>query len=390
MFDATDPSPQYELDWPRELFVAEATGLLADLSNPRWLEDAELLLEEAFIGSVPKEDLRTAKWHNLPTDVFKNAPAASAAEVARAFVTHVVNSADKLPEASKRRPYWSAEHAAQGASTQSTAQRRYREALSAGPLQQDWVRLVEDLRDRGYLDCVAPQGCVAKPASTPAAEVLASTLTRSLHADISWPPLSQDWDSDTLYGLIEAVHDLIARPRHRDRHLIVGCRWHYSDFAKTPGQILYRRDVNQLLDRFGAGLRLASEGEDMGRLVRVAGDDRTELVERTLQTPNPGDRDAVRHAVALWRDRAANRDMKRSAVLALHRVLEDRRSLIKAELMSKDEGALFQIANEFDLRHSGARQRTDYEDAYLDWIFWWYLATVELTDRIGASQVDSS
>lgn len=54
MFDATDPSPQYELAWPRELFVAEATALRNDLSNPRWLEDAELLLEEAFTGSAPK------------------------------------------------------------------------------------------------------------------------------------------------------------------------------------------------------------------------------------------------------------------------------------------------------------------------------------------------
>ena len=265
MLDATDPSPQYELDWPRELFVAEATALLADLSNPRWLEDAELLLEEAFTGGVPKEDFRTAQWHDLPADLFKNAPAAGAAEVARAFVAHVVNCADKLPEPSKRRPYWSARRAAQAASTQSTTQRRFREALSAGPLQQDWVRLVEDLRDRGYLDCVAPQGCVVKPASTPAAEVLAAKLTRSLHADIRWPPLSQDWDSDTFYSLIEAVHDLIARPRHRDRHSIEGCRWHYSSFAKTPGQMWHRRDVNQLLDRYSAGLRIAAEGEDMGR-----------------------------------------------------------------------------------------------------------------------------
>jgi len=205
-----------------------------------------------------------------------------------------------------------------------------------------------------------------------------------------WPLRYEDWDIDTFYGLIEVVHDLVGRPRHRDRHDFGGCSWHYSNFAPTPAQVLYRWDVNQLLDRYSAGLRIAVEGEDTGRLVRVAGDDRNELVARTLQTPNLGDRDAVRHAVALWRDRAANRDMKRSAVLALHRVLEDRRSLIKAELMSKDEGALFQIANEFDLRHSGARQRTDYEDAYLDWIFWWYLATVELTDRIAASQVDSS
>ena len=135
MFDATDPSPQYELDWSRELSVAEATALLADLSNPRWLEDAELLLEEAFTGGVPKEDFRTVQWHELPTDLFKNAPAAGAAEVARVFVARVGNSADKLPEPSKRRPYWSARRAAQAASTQSTTQRRFCEALSAGPLQ---------------------------------------------------------------------------------------------------------------------------------------------------------------------------------------------------------------------------------------------------------------
>jgi hypothetical protein len=389
MFDAADPSPEYELDWPRELFVAEATALLADLSNPTWLEDAELLLEEAFTGSVPKEDFRAAQWHDLPTDLFKNAPAAGAAEVARAFLTHLVNSADKLPEPSKRRPYWSARRAAQAASTQSTTHRRLSEALSAGPLQQDWVRLVEDLRDRGYLDCVAPQGCVVKPASTPAAELLATKLTRSLHVDIRWPPSSQDWDSDTFYSLIEVVHDLIGRPRHRDRHSIEGCRWHYSKFAPTPARTLYRWHVDRLFENYGAGLQLASGGEDMGRLVRAAGDDRDELVEQALQTPNPSDRNAVRHAIALFRSRGADREIKRSAVLALHRVLEDRRILIETELMSKDAGALFQIANQFDLRHSGERQRADYHDAYLDWIFWWYLATLELTDRIVASQGES-
>jgi hypothetical protein len=384
MFDATDPSPEYELDWPRELFVAEATALLADLSNPRWLEDAELLLGEAFTGSVPKEDFRTAQWHDLPTDLFKNAPAAGAAEVARAFVAHLVNSADKLPERSERRPYWCVRSTAQAASPPTAVQDRIQQ------LQREWAQLVDDLQDRGYFDWIAPRGCDARPVSLPADEVLAAEIERRLSVDGLWPLRYEDWDIDTFYSLIEAVHDLVGRPRHRDRHDFGGCSWHYSNFAPTPAQVLYRWDVNQLLDRYSAGLRIAAEGEDTGRLVRVAGDDRNELVERTLQTPNLGDRDAVRHAVALFRNRAADRENKRSAVLALHRVLEDRRSLIKAELMSKDEGALFQIANEFDLRHSGARQRTDYEDAYLDWIFWWYLATVELTDRIGASQVGSS
>ncbi len=66
----------------------------------------------------------------------------------------------------------------------------------------------------------------------------------------------------------------------------------------------------------------------------------------------------------------------------MHLVLEERRSPLKAELQRRDEGALFQIANEFAVRHQRDGQRGDYDEAFRDWVFWWYLATIELTDRI--------
>jgi hypothetical protein len=50
--------------------------------------------------------------------------------------------------------------------------------------------------------------------------------------------------------------------------------------------------------------------------------------------------------------------------------------------LSKDEGALFQIANEFSVRHASERQKGDYDAVFLEWFFWWYLATIELTDRV--------
>jgi hypothetical protein len=71
-----------------------------------------------------------------------------------------------------------------------------------------------------------------------------------------------------------------------------------------------------------------------------------------------------------------------SAILALTQVLEKRRRLLKASLFRDDEVALFVIANKFDLRHLDEKQHTDYDPAFLDWVFWWYLATVELTDRL--------
>jgi hypothetical protein len=164
----------------------------------------------------------------------------------------------------------------------------------------------------------------------------------------------------------------------------------YSHFARTPGQILYRWNVDQLLERYGADLRLAAAGEDKGRLVHAADDDREALVEQAVQTPNPRDRQAVRHAIALFRSRGADRESKLSATVTLVGLLEERRALIKTELLGQDEGALFQIANQFAIRHRRADQHGDYPDAYLDWMFWCYLATVELTDRIVASQIDSS
>ncbi|MFE6229500.1 hypothetical protein ACFVQZ_36445, partial [Streptomyces sp. NPDC057854] len=80
---------------------------------------------------------------------------------------------------------------------------------------------------------------------------------------------------------------------------------------------------------------------------------------------------------------------KKSAVVTLAGVLEIERNLLEEKLLSKDEGALFTIANKFAIRHQRADQQPDYDDAYLDWIFWWYLATVELVRSLrqrGAAQ----
>ncbi len=66
--------------------------------------------------------------------------------------------------------------------------------------------------------------------------------------------------------------------------------------------------------------------------------------------------------------------------------LEERRTLLKDRLVKEDEGALFQIANKFAIRHQNAQQQADYDPIFLDWVFWYYLATVELSDRMIARE----
>jgi hypothetical protein len=177
------------------------------------------------------------------------------------------------------------------------------------------------------------------------------------------------------------MHDLAARPTSGYYHGYSNCGWHPVRFSRRSGQRLYRWRMNILLDTTTLGLRLAESGEDIGRVVRITSADLAQLVDEVVAGADDS-ADTVAHAVALFRARTGTRQSRRSAVVELAGVLERRRDLLKQQLPAKDEAALFEIANKFDLRHRGDAQRADYGDELLDWIFYWYLATVQLTDRI--------
>jgi hypothetical protein len=186
-------------------------------------------------------------------------------------------------------------------------------------------------------------------------------------------------DQDLFCDIIEVLQDLVARPRARSNHNYRGCGWHHRAFAVETGQVVYRWRVNRILDTSALGLRLADEGEDAGRLVAVIDPARMELVATMTERIDSGTGDVVRHAIALHRGRTTSEHDKRSAVVALAGVLEERRAVLKPELMSKDEGALFQIANQFAIRHRRDDQRPNYDPAFLDWLFWWYLVPRQAT-----------
>jgi hypothetical protein len=247
-------------------------------------------------------------------------------------------------------------------------------------LRRRFVRLVDDMRQMVYLDQELPWGCVdGGPDVDPS-----PLLEQRLGVPDLWPldKSREAWDDDTFYGLIEVIHDLVSRPRSRSYHRFNDCGWHWSEFARVPGQALYRWRVNRLLDDSDTGLQLADDGDDVGRLVASTDQARAGLAACMAGRADPATGDRIRHALALFRARTANEHDKRSAVVTLAGVLEERREVLKSHLHRKDEAPLFQIANQFALRHQRADQLADYDTVFLDWVFWWYLGTVELTDRL--------
>jgi hypothetical protein len=361
----TPPNADYELTWPAELFRLELSHLINVKSKiSDWDARVELLLEDAFSTTVPRDDLNAAV---AKADPWESVPATTSSS--QKFLVNLLRRVGSLPQPSQRVPYWSERRA--GAS---------RTALSGTATAREFLRIVSNLSARGYFEQAFEKDCVDNPATTEPAAVIEDLTGRAGLWEMG--PAELDGDRDAFCDLIEVLHDLVARPRYRTLHSYAGCGWHYSDFSRGSGQALYRWAVNNLLDRSHIELRLAESGEDIGRLIETTDEARGDLMSRmTAKTDGPV-ADRVRHAIALFRSRAATEEVKRSAAIALALVLEERRGLLKENLLTKDEGALFQIANQFAIRHQNDGQHPDYDPVFRDWIFWWYLATIELTDRL--------
>lgn len=340
----------YELLWPRDLFVAEAAAVNA-LPERCWSDGVERLLTEAFGSDVPRARFQADR------DVLEA----------------LIREAPNLRVAAQPRPYFP-ERAGIN-----------RGSVSLPAVIRRFTSIIAEFHTHGYLERAFPHTCVDDSVSV---EVNPSdVLEERLGIAGLWPLTESQsgWDENTFYGLIEVFHDLVSRPRTAWWHDYGGDS-HYGNFAREPARQLYRRQINNMLATSTAPWRLADTGEDEGRLVAVTDDSRGDLVNSLVSNSRHGTADRLCHAVALHRKRDATREEKRSAVIALVGVLEERRPLLKERLFTEDERALFRIANAFAIRHNTGDQQGDYADDFLDWMFWWYAATVELTERLLARE----
>lgn len=108
------------------------------------------------------------------------------------------------------------------------------------------------------------------------------------------------------------------------------------------------------------------------------------LLDADVPAPAPVEVSSkIERAVEQFRKPGSSLDDRHEAVRNLADVLEYLRPEAKKALTNKDESDLFELANNFGIRHHKKGQKTEYEPAiWLSWMFYYYLATIHALLRL--------
>lgn len=191
-------------------------------------------------------------------------------------------------------------------------------------------------------------------------------------------PISEcclSYNESDLFDVIELLYDLVSQPLEDSSH-----NFEPITFSKRDGQVHYRSRINELLNDYQEGYDLSRDGEILNKALNGT---------ETLLNSKPPTYDTqnidnfIREAVNCYKRSRSSLTDKRHAVKTLADVLEFLRPKIKAVLTTADEKDLFNIANNFGIRHHNKKQKTDYDqEVWLDWMFYYYLATIKAIIRL--------
>lgn len=202
-----------------------------------------------------------------------------------------------------------------------------------------------------------------------------------------WPisKYHQTYSEDDLFDLIEFLNQHISKPIDGTMHSFAGCGMHWETFNQIEGRKEFRERVNAVLQHYENRFELSEAGE----ILRQAEAGFEPIFKADVPSTDSNVVSRVNSAVLRFRRHGSNIDDRRQAVRDLADVLEYLRPHVKELLSTKDESDLFNIANNFGIRHLNEKQKTSYDASiWLSWMFYFYLSTIHaLLRKIGHDRI---
>lgn len=197
-----------------------------------------------------------------------------------------------------------------------------------------------------------------------------------------WPILDRAslYSEDDIFDVIEFLYDFVSKPIDGWFHQYNGCGWHYEKFDQVAGQKEFCAEINRLVRDYKDGYELSQQGE----ILSVSEPGLDYLIQANIPHYDPANiEQRVNSAILKFRRYRSSQEDRRDEIRDLADVLEFLRPKLKEILVSKNESDLFNIANNFGIRHHNDQQKTEYDKAiWYSWMFYYYLSTIHASLRL--------
>ena len=186
------------------------------------------------------------------------------------------------------------------------------------------------------------------------------------------------YSEDDFLDMIEFLYQYVSKPIDGTMHSFNNCGMHWETYNQQLGQREFAEKINNLLEHYKQRFELSEKGEVLHK--PEAGFESIFNADVPSKDGNVVSR--ISSATERFRRHGASIDDRRQAVRDLADVLEYLKKDIQKSLTNQDEKDIFNIANNFGIRHHNDRQKTGYDAAiWLSWMFYFYLSTIHVVLR---------
>ena len=195
-----------------------------------------------------------------------------------------------------------------------------------------------------------------------------------------WPihNMASRYTEDDFFDVLEFLYQYVSKPIDGTFHSWNNCGMHWETFSQSEGRAEFRAKMNTVLARYVNSFELSQNGEVLSK--PEAGFEA--IFDADVPSKDANVVSRINAAILRYRRHGSTLDDRRQAVRDLADVLEYLRPKVKALLTSADDSDLFNIANNFGVRHHNDKQKTTYDAAlWLSWMFYFYLATIHVVLR---------
>lgn len=243
-----------------------------------------------------------------------------------------------------------------------------------------FVKVYDQLESEGYFSesfgfyCV-DEGLIAGNVKDVELETLLKIRKKYL-----WPisEYAHGYKEDDFLDMIEFLYQYVSKPIEGTMHSYNECGMHWETFNKKDGQTHFLKTINEVLSHYKNKFELTDKGEVLHRPEKGF----EQIFKADVPSKDKNIINRINAATTNFRRHGASIDDRRQAVRDLADVLEYVRPKVQELLTNKDERDLFNIANNFGIRHHNDKQKTNYDTAiWLSWMFYHYLSTIHVILR---------